>query len=91
MSKETKSDTTKTSKHSAMKATLQSAADAETAQGFRGIEVDSTPNAHYTVAGVVAGKPTPETDVAQARKVREETGIGLSGLESSAREKEGGK
>jgi hypothetical protein len=31
-------------------------------KGFTGIEVDKTPNEHYTVAGVVAGKPTPETD-----------------------------
>lgn len=31
-------------------------------QGFRGAKVDPTPNEHYTVAGVTAGKPTPETD-----------------------------
>lgn len=34
----------------------------ETAQGFRGTEVDSTPNENYTVAGVTSGKPTPETE-----------------------------
>jgi len=31
-------------------------------QGFSGVETDPTPNENYTVAGVVAGKPTPETD-----------------------------
>lgn len=30
-------------------------------QGFIGTEVDPTPNENYTVAGVTAGKPTPET------------------------------
>lgn len=29
--------------------------------GLLGVEVDPTPNDHYTVAGVIAGKPTPET------------------------------
>lgn len=31
-------------------------------KGYFGSQVDKTPNANYTVAGVVAGKPTPETD-----------------------------
>jgi len=31
-------------------------------QGFLGKQVDETPNENYTVAGVLAGKPTPETD-----------------------------
>lgn len=35
----------------------------ESEQGFRGVQVDSTPNEHYTVAGVTAGKPVPETAV----------------------------
>lgn len=30
--------------------------------GLLGVEVDPTPNSAYTVAGVVAGEPTPETD-----------------------------
>lgn len=34
---------------------------AEEKNGFRGVQVDKTPNENYTVAGVVAGKPTPET------------------------------
>lgn len=42
----------------------------EQEQGFRGSVPDPTPNDAYTVAGVTAGKPTPETDAdlrAQAR------------------------
>jgi hypothetical protein len=31
-------------------------------KGFRGVQVDETPNENYTVKGVTAGKPTPETD-----------------------------
>jgi hypothetical protein len=41
---------------------VQAAMDVATEQGFFGVEVDGTPNEHYTVAGVTAGKPTPETD-----------------------------
>ena len=51
-------------------AEVQAAADRETDQGFRGVEVDPTPNDHYTVAGVVAGKPTPETDPDYADSIR---------------------
>jgi len=40
---------------------VQQAVDKELEQGFRGVKVDETPNSHYTVAGVLAGKPTPET------------------------------
>lgn len=39
---------------------VQDAVDEETEQGFRGVEVDTTPNHAYTVAGVVAGEPVPE-------------------------------
>lgn len=42
---------------------IQKAVDKETAQGFWGVEVDKTPNENYTVAGVTAGKPTPETEL----------------------------
>lgn len=42
-------------------AQVQATFDVETGQGFRGVEVDQTPNEHYTLAGVLAGKPTPET------------------------------
>lgn len=30
--------------------------------GLIGVEVDKTPNSHYSVAGVTAKKPTPETE-----------------------------
>jgi len=46
--------------------------DQETAQGFRGVEVDSTPNEAYTLQGVTSGMPTPETDPEQAEKVRKD-------------------
>ncbi len=52
-------------------ADLQARVDKENAQGFVGVEVDPTPNEHYTVAGVAAGKPTPETDDESARKASE--------------------
>lgn len=41
-------------------AEVQKKVDDETAQGFRGVKADPTPNEHYTVAGVIANKPTPE-------------------------------
>jgi hypothetical protein len=45
-------------------AKVQTVFDQESAQGFRGVEVDKTPNENYTVQGVLAGAPTPETDIA---------------------------
>jgi hypothetical protein len=36
---------------------------AETDQGFRGFKSDPTPRENYTLAGVNAGLPTPETVV----------------------------
>jgi hypothetical protein len=53
---------------------VQDAVDKETEQGFRGVEVDPTPNENYTAAGVTAGKPTPETDEKAAAKAREASG-----------------
>lgn len=50
----------------------QEAMDAEHERGYRGVAVDPTPNEHYTVAGVTAGKPTPETDPEHRRAVRAE-------------------
>lgn len=47
---------------------VQEAVDKETEQGFRGVEVDPTPNENYTLQGVTSGKPTPETDPKQAEK-----------------------
>jgi hypothetical protein len=34
--------------------------------------VDQTPNENYTVAGVLAGKPTPESDLEHARRIRQQ-------------------
>ncbi|MER7155031.1 hypothetical protein [Streptomyces lydicus] len=49
---------------------VQKAVDTAEDQGFVGVEVDPTPNEHYTVAGVVAGKPVPETDPEAAEAAR---------------------
>ena len=93
MSKETESKGTSDSTSSKSKPTQStaSAVDArlikEQEQGFRGVEVDPTPNENYTVSGVTSNAPTPETDVSLASSVREATGIGLSALEASEREK----
>lgn len=54
---------------------VQEAVDEENEQGFRGTEVDPTPNENYTVAGVTSGKPTPETDEKAADKARGNTGL----------------
>ena len=98
MSKKQESDTTKdstgrqsdTAKNSPLME-IEEKVQKESAQGFRGIEVDPTPNENYTVAGVTSGAPTPETDVESAKEVRENTGLGLSALEAAAREKRGEK
>jgi hypothetical protein len=50
---------------------VQDAIDVETEQGFRGIEVDKTPNEAYTLAGQNAGMPTPETDEDTAKAALE--------------------
>lgn len=52
-------------------AQVQEYADADTAQGFRGVEVDQTPNENYTLAGVTAGLPTPETSATAAATAAE--------------------
>jgi hypothetical protein len=49
---------------------VQEKVDEETAQGFRGVEVDPTPNENYTIAGVTKGAPTPETDDEAAEAAR---------------------
>lgn len=51
---------------------VQKAVDAAEDKGYLGVEVDPTPDAHYTVAGVLAGKPTPETDAGHGRDVRQQ-------------------
>ncbi|MEK6281871.1 MAG: hypothetical protein AABN95_16075 [Acidobacteriota bacterium] len=40
---------------------VQEIVDAEEDKGHTGTVPDPTPNANYTVAGVTAGKPTPES------------------------------
>lgn len=60
-SSETKADTA-----SAGGDQVQAATDAAEDKGYFGEKTDPTPNEHYTVAGVVAGKPTPETDAGAA-------------------------
>jgi hypothetical protein len=51
-------------------AEVQKAVDEEQEQGFVGTKVDPTPNENYTLQGVVAGKPTPETDEKAAEDAR---------------------
>lgn len=53
-------------------AEVQQKKDAEEAEGVVGNKVDPTPDEHYSVAGVTAGKPTPETDPDHRAKVRAE-------------------
>lgn len=55
---------------------VQALMDEEQEQGFRGVEVDPTPNENYTVAGVTSGAPTPETDAAAAEEARRAAGFG---------------
>jgi hypothetical protein len=47
---------------------VQEIVDKETEQGFRGVKIDPTDSNAYTVAGVISGAPTPETDHEQALK-----------------------
>ncbi|MCY0928309.1 hypothetical protein OTB20_19330 [Streptomyces sp. H27-H1] len=53
-------------------AEIQKVVDEAEERGFLGVEVDQTPNENYTVAGVLAGKPTPETNPEHARKIRQQ-------------------
>jgi hypothetical protein len=52
-------------------ADVQAKMDEATEKGYFGITTDPTPNENYTIQGVSAGKPTPETDPKQAAKVAE--------------------
>ncbi len=52
-------------------AEVQAKVDEENEQGFRGTAVDPTPRDNYTVQGVAAGKPTPETDEKAAAEARD--------------------
>lgn len=59
---------------------VQKAFDEAEDKGYIGVPVDPTDKHAYTVAGVVAGEPTPETDPDHARKVRQQ-------LDDSARQR----
>jgi len=43
-------------------AEVQAKFDDANSKGFFGEQVDETPRANYTLGGVGAGKPTPETE-----------------------------
>jgi hypothetical protein len=49
-----------------------------TEDGYLGVKVDPTPDEAYTVAGVVKGQPTPETDEKAATRAQEASGLGSS-------------
>lgn len=51
-------------------AEVQAKVDEENAQGYHGVRTDPTPLENYTVEGVLAGKPTPETDAKAAEAAR---------------------
>lgn len=96
MSSSKKSGTTSGSTESSAKkgsstsagALVQAKIDKENAQGFRGVEVDPTPNENYTVAGVTKGAPTPETDHEAAGIARNASSGGLSPIEAAKRDKD---
>jgi hypothetical protein len=52
-------------------AEVQQVFDEANEKGYFGVTTDPTPDENYTLKGVAAGKPTPETDPAQAAKVRD--------------------
>lgn len=56
------------------RAQVQEQVDQENEQGYVGTAVDPTPNENYTVEGVVAGKPTPETDADATAEARAASG-----------------
>ncbi len=63
---------------------LQAQVNQEQEQGFRGVEVDPTPNEAYTIRGVTSGQPTPETDAGAAREARRATGGPVNAVERRA-------
>jgi hypothetical protein len=52
-------------------------AEKELEEGFRGAKVDPTPNENYTVAGVTANAPTPETDPGLAAEADDASRAGV--------------
>lgn len=65
-----KDDTTPAKADDAVREETEQVVDAEEEKGFRGVEVDPTPNENYTLAGVTSGAPTPETDADTAEAAR---------------------
>jgi|SRR3954451_12932989 hypothetical protein len=55
---------------SALQEHIQEVIDAEEEQGFRGVKTQVVPNENYTLGGVAAGKPTPETEVHTPRSAK---------------------
>jgi hypothetical protein len=62
---------------------VQAQFDAAHEQGFMGQRVDLTPLHHYTLPGVLAGKPTPETDFDAAVEAVKARVAGLEGVQPS--------
>jgi hypothetical protein len=54
--------TTRKNSDDAGEAEVQAAFDEANDKGYFGTTPDETPNENYTVKGVGAGKPTPETE-----------------------------
>lgn len=50
---------------------VQKVVDEAEDKGYLGVPVDPTDKHAYTVPGVLAGEPTPETDADHARQVRQ--------------------
>ncbi|MYR29803.1 MULTISPECIES: hypothetical protein [unclassified Streptomyces] len=69
---ETKSKTTQPTPKDRVAEAVQDQVDAAEARGYLGVAVDPTPNENYTLAGVTAGKRTPESDPEYAREVRQQ-------------------
>lgn len=63
-------------------AEVQKKFDEEQEQGYVGTVPDPTPNENYTVAGVVKGAPTPETDPKAAAKAADQAANVAEGGES---------
>lgn len=55
-------------------AEVQARVDEATERGYVGTVPDPTPNEAYTLAGVVAKRPTPETDAGAAADARKALG-----------------
>ena len=84
-------DKEKSAKSDAGRAQVQSEMDKVQEKGHFGDAVDPTPNEAYTVAGVTAGDPTPETDV-EAEKAASGPGpLESEAILNEAREKNADK